>query len=255
MKLVLSIALLIITSFAYGQGRKQRVPSYFGIQVRPLFPAKYIGDKEHTFSTTATDSIQFNSKITQRAGYSFGATVRAGITKLVSIETGINFYQRNFNLSVDLPDSAIYAENDMSFINYGVPINILFYIPLSESFYMNASMGTSLTMKPTRIGVTTKTLGDNEFHHTGIVNNKFGVALNANMGFEYRTKKSGFFYFGGSAQIPMAPIFNLQTIYEHQGYKSAIYGDVNGSYFALDIKYFFPVINNRGAQFQHGPIE
>ena len=255
MKLVLSSALLIITSFSYGQGRRQRVPSYFGIQVRPLFPAKYIGDKEHLFSTTDSDSIQFNSKIMQRAGYSFGATVRAGLTKLVSIETGINFYQRNFNLSVDLPDSAIYAENDMSFINYGVPINILFYIPLSERFYMNASLGASLTMKPTRIGVTTKTIGANEFHHTGIVNSKFGVALNANMGFEYRTKKSGFFYLGGSAQISMAPIFNLQTIYEHEGYKSAVYGDVSGSYFALDIKYFFPVINNKGVQFQHGPIE
>lgn len=254
-KLILTISLLIITSFSYSQGRKQRVPSYFGIQVRPLFPTKYIGQKEHTFSTTDSDSIQFSSKIAQQVGYSFGVTVRAGLTELISIETGINFYQRNFNLNLELPDSAINEKNDISFINYSIPINVLFYIPLSKSFYMNASLGTSLTMKPTRVGVTTKTIGNNEFHHTGIVNSKFGMALNANIGFEYRTKKSGFFYLGSSAQIPIAPIFNLQTTYEHEGYKSSIYGDVSGSYLSLEIKYFFPIINNKGLQFKLGPIE
>ena len=73
--------------------------------------------------------------------------------------------------------------------------------------------------------------------------------------FEYRTKKSGFFYLGGSVQVPMAPIFNLQTTYAHEGYRNSIYGDVSGSYFALDIKYFFPNIRNKGIQFKPGPIE
>lgn len=255
MKLVLTISLLIITSCAFGQGKRGRVPSYFGIQIRPLFPAKYIGEKSHTFNTTSTDSIQFNSTITQRVGYSFGATVRAGLTKLVAIETGINFFQRNFDLSIDVPDSNINAKNDMSFINYGVPVNVLFYIPLTENFYMNASLGASLTFKPTEIGVLTLSSGANEFRSSSITNSKFGVALNANMGFEYRTKKSGFFYLGGSAQIPMAPIFNLRTLYKHEGYESAIYGDVSGSYFAIDIKYFFPIIRKKGVQFKPGPIE
>lgn len=255
MKLVLTISLLLITAFSYGQGRRQRVPSYFGIQVRPLFPAKYIGEKSHNFATTDADSVQFNSTITQRVGYSFGATVRAGLTKLVALETGINFYQRNFNLEIEVPDSNIYVKNDMSFINYGVPINVLFYIPLSENFYMNASLGASLTFKPTEIGVLTTSSGANEFRSSSITNSKFGIALNANMGFEYRTKKSGFFYLGGSAQIPMAPIFNLRTLYKHEGYESALYGDVSGSYFAIDIKYFFPIIRTKGMQFKEGPIE
>ncbi|MCH2230558.1 MAG: PorT family protein [Crocinitomicaceae bacterium] len=255
MKPIITLLLVLFCSSAIGQLKPDRVPSYFGIQIRPLFPAKYVGDKEHTFSTTEADSIQYSSTITQRLGYSFGVTVRAGLTKLIALETGINFSQRNFDLSIDLADSNIHAKNDMSFINYDIPVNVLFYIPLSENFYMNASLGGSLTFKPTEIGVVTKPAGNNEFSSTSITNNKFGVALNANVGFEYRTKKSGFFYLGGSVQVPMAPIFNLQTTYAHEGYRNSIYGDVSGSYFAIDIKYFFPNIRNKGIQFKPGPIE
>lgn len=255
MKSILTLLIILTTSISFGQIKQDRVPSYFGIQIKPLFPAKYVGEKEHTFSTTDADSVQYSSTISQRLGYSFGVCVRAGLTKLVAIETGINFYQRNFDLAIDLADSNIHAKNDMSFINYDIPVNVLFYIPLAEKFYMNASLGGSLTFKPTEIGVVTKPAGNNEFSSSSITNNKFGLALNANIGFEYRTEKSGFFYLGGSVQVPMAPIFNLRTGYAHEGYRNSIFGDVNGSYFALDIKYFFPNIKNKGMQFKPGPIE
>ena len=255
MKITLIISFLIITFFSHSQPGKKNIQSFFGIQIKPILPAKYIGQKNYTFSTNNSDSIQYSSSINQKTGYSFGGTVRAGISKLIAIETGINFYQRNFNLNVDVPDSNIFVQNDISFINYGIPINVIFYIPLSKNIYMNASLGASLTMKPTRVGVTTKSMGSNEFYHTGIVNNKFGIALNGNVGFEYRIKKIGIFYIGGSAQIPIDPIFNLQTLYKHEGYRSYLYGDVNGSYFAIDLKYFLPIINNKGKQFLEGPIE
>ena len=132
MKTLVTLLLLFTCSISFGQIKPDRIPSYFGIQIRPLFPAKYVGDKEHTFSTTDADSVQYSSTITQRLGYSFGVTVRAGLSKLVAIETGINFSQRNFDLAIDLPDSNIHAKNDMSFINYDIPVNVLFYIPLAR---------------------------------------------------------------------------------------------------------------------------
>ena len=106
MKPIITLLLVLFCSSAIGQLKPDRVPSYFGIQIRPLFPAKYVGDKEHTFSTTEADSIQYSSTITQRLGYSFGVTVRAGLTKLIALETGINFSQRNFDYLVELSSEA-----------------------------------------------------------------------------------------------------------------------------------------------------
>jgi hypothetical protein len=142
----------------------------------------------------------------------------------------------------------------MRFISYDIPANVLVYIQLSKSLYMNASMGFSLVFKPTSIGVLTAPGSYHSFRHTGRVNRKGGLDLQASMGFEYRTEKKGFFYFGGSARVPLKPLFDLIATYKYQGYSNTIYAQIDGSFLSLDIKYFLPTIKNRGPQFQRGPI-
>lgn len=248
------VFLLLTVSFVgMTQGatrKKERFPSYFGLQIRPIFPTNFIGEP-----TTLLVKDEFTSTLTQKMGYSFGGTVRAGLTKLIALETGINFTQRNFDVSMSIPDSGVSAVNDISFIAYDIPINGLIYIQLSEQFYMNASLGFTATFKPTDVGILTLPGGSHSFTHTGRVNSKAGFDLNANFGFEYRTEKSGFFYIGGSARVPFSPLFTVIAQYKNQGYKNTIYGTVDGSYLALDFKYFFPNIKKRGVQFQKGPIE
>jgi hypothetical protein len=234
----------------YGQEAKARFPSYFGIQVKPVFPTKFIGDPTQAFSLDG-----FETTISQRMGYSFGGTVRAGLTKLIALETGINFTQRNFNLTMGVPDSNSYAEDQMSFIEYDIPLNALFYIQLSKKFYMNASLGTAITFKPTDVGVFNQPGGHHRYTHTGLTRKKVGLDLNANIGFEFRTKKAGFFYLGGSGRVPFAPLFDLVADWEYQGNGTRIVGEVDGSFLAIDFKYFFPQINNKGPQFLNGPIE
>lgn len=229
--------------------KKEKFPSYFGLQFRPIFPTNFIGSPE-----TILTKNEFTTTLTQKIGYSFGGTIRAGLTKLIAFETGINFTQRNFDITMAVPDSNVFATNDMSFISYDIPLNGLIYVQLSEKFYMNASMGIALTFKPTDIGVQTLPGSHHSFTHTGRVYRKFGLDLNANFGFEYRTEKSGFFYFGGSVRVPLKPVFDIIAQYKYQGYKNTIYGTVDGSYLALDFKYFFPNISNKGGQFQRGPI-
>jgi hypothetical protein len=235
--------------FDQEQEKKERFPSYFGIQVRTLFPTQFIGQ-----STLTLSQNEFSTTIEQRLGYSFGGTIRAGLTKLLALETGINYTQREFNISMEVPDSSIYAENHLTFISYDIPINGLVYIQMGRQIFMNASLGLALTFKPTNVGILTKPGGSNLFYHTGFVNRKAGFDINANIGFEYRTKKSGFFYIGGSGRVPLAPLFQMIAQYKYQGYKNTVKGNVDGSYLSIDVKYFFPNIRNRGVQFTQGPI-
>lgn len=251
-KILLPIFLLILTFVSIGQTtsrKKERFPSYFGIQVRPVFPTRFIGESSSTFSQDG-----FSTTISQKLGYSFGGTVRAGLTKLIAFETGINFTQRNFDIEMSVADSNVYATNDISFIQYDIPLNALIYVQLSEQFFMNASLGVALNFKPTDVGVLTLPGGSFSFTHTGRVNSFATVDLNANFGFEYRTEKSGFFYIGGSARVPFSPLFTLVSQYKYEGYKTTIYGDVDGSFLSVDFKYFFPNISKKGPQFQRGPI-
>ena len=254
MKIFLLIFVSFITFGVSAQEKKERVPSYFGLQVRPVFPTRFIGNPELKIEQTDPESVYITTTLSQKIGYSFGATVRAGLTKLIALETGINFTQRNFDIEMAVPDSSISGTNDLSFISYDIPINALFYIRLADKWYMNASLGVAINFAPTHVGVQTNPVGIHYFTHTGILQNKVGFDLNANVGFEFRTEKSGFFYLGGSGRVPFAPIFTLATNYRFQGYNSSIYGDVDGSFLSIDFKYFFPNIKNKGTQFQHGPI-
>ncbi len=236
---------------------KAKVPSYFGIRLSPIFPTQFIGERTLTMQQDVNDPFKLSTTITQKMGFSFGGTVRAGLTKLLAIETGLNFTQRNFDLSMELPDSLIRATNTLEFIQYDLPVNALFYIQLSNEWFMDASLGIAGTFSPTHVGTVTVPEKKQEFRHTGIVQSKFGLDLNANLGFEFRTKKNGFFYLGGSARVPFQPLFNLYLEYNYTGsaVNKVLNGEVDGSYLAIEFKYFFPNIKNKGPQFQKGPIE
>ena len=250
MKFYLILLLSLSTSAAFAQTAKVKPPSYFGLQVRPVFPTNFIGTKEMSLSVNG-----FNTTITQKMGYSFGGTVRVGLTKLVAFETGINFTERNFDIDISVPDSNVALTDDLSFIEYDVPVNILFYVQLADKWYMNASLGLALTFKPTHVGVYNSLGGFHTFTHTGLIRGKVGADANANFGFEYRTEKKGFFYIGGSARVPFAPLFDLLAQYKWQGIISNAYGEVDGSFISIDFKYFFPNIKNKGPQFIDGPIQ
>jgi len=254
MRSFLIIIVTIVSVAATAQVKRTKVASYFGFQVRPVFPTRFIGDPQLNLATSATDTISFTTTFTQKIGYSFGGTVRAGITKLIAIETGINFTQRNFDIEMSVPDSNIYATNDLSFITYDIPVNALFYIRLAEKWYMNASLGASLTFKPTDVAVTTSTGTPSSFIHAGFIRSKASFNLNANIGFEFRTEKSGFFYLGGSGTVPFSPLFDLGVLYKYDGVERNLSGEVDGSFLSIDFKYFFPNIRNKGVQFQEGPI-
>jgi hypothetical protein len=246
------LALLFILVSLNVCGQSIKVPSYFGIHYRTVFPNNFVGSKSITLLNQ-----EFTSTCLQKTGYSIGATVRAGITKLIAFETGINLIHRNFNLNMSVADSNQFAERDLSFLSYDIPLNCLIYIKLNKSWYANASLGIAASYKPSTIGGVNNTGGNHSFIHTGYVDykKKFTADFNGNIGFEFRSKKSGFFYLGGSVQIPLAPLFILAGMYKYEGYELVSLANVNGAFLSLDLKFFFPNTKSNGSTFRPGPIE
>ena len=106
-----------ISMMSYSQSN--RVPSYFGIQYQSVIPNDLIGQTS-LFMTNES----FNSSIQQRLGYSMGATVRFGITDLIAFESGINFTKRNFDITMEVPDSNLVVSDQPSFIEYNIPLKM-----------------------------------------------------------------------------------------------------------------------------------
>jgi hypothetical protein len=87
------------------------------------------------------------------------------------------------------------------------------------------------------------------------INDKLGFDLRASVGFEFRDKKAGVFYLGGTAFIQLQPAFTLLSRYQFVNFKQAAVGPVNASGFGLDFKYFIPYERSGRLIFQQGPIE
>lgn len=252
MKFRLAVLFLLFIQVSFSQTVKEKIPTYFGFQIKPIFPGVFIG------TTTFDSNVDgFNTTLRQATGYSFGGVVRVGLTKLIALETGINMTQRNYFLDYSIPDSNLYMNSRLRYLTYDVPVSALFYIRLAERAYMNVSVGTAISYNPTVVGVKNTEGKYHEFNQWAIGKKVLGEAI-GNIGFEYRTQKAGTFYLGAAARIPFEPLFYLKSSYKNQGFQietdAENQGRVDGSYIALEIKYFFPLIKIKGSPIKT-PIE
>ena len=113
-KIILTVLLFAPILLWSQLGNSRRVPSYFGVYGKAVIPGCLTGS---SILTVSKDGI--SNTLTQELGYSFGASVRAGITKLIALETGINFTQRNFNINIsslikDIIKSILYYNKDIN---------------------------------------------------------------------------------------------------------------------------------------------
>lgn len=252
MRIIFTAIFLFLFSAVFSQMPKEKIPSYFGFQVKPIFPGVFIG------TTSFESNVEgFNTTFSQSMGYSFGGIVRVGITKLIAIETGINLTQRIYKFDSSIPDSGIYVNSRIRYLTYDIPLSALFYIRLADKIYMNVSVGAALSYNPTVAGVKIMPEGYHDIRQIALGKKVVGEAI-GNIGFEYRTPKSGIFYLGAAARVPFAPLFYLKSEYRYQGFyletDAQNQGRVDGSYIALEIKYFFPIIKSKGSPIKT-PIE
>ena len=209
----------------------------FGLTVKPIVPSNYFRTGKIEFSENNIDYT-----VLQKSGFSFGAIVRHNFSKLIAIETGIQYAKRNFEYTLTDIDSGYSGENDFTYIGYELPINLLTFIQLGQKTYMNAALGVSFDIYPS--DVYTYDRQDTFYQQYGARPVLFNAGLNANIGTEYRTSKSGIIYLGLAYHRSFSPIMNnIIEYYREQDFNrvptSTGRSDIQGDYLTIDLRYYF----------------
>lgn len=230
----ISITLTLSITNLTAQSFQTKPENYFGLHVKPLIPLGLVGDKSFVIK-----SDNFKTTISPLFGYSYGALVRIGLSELLAIETGINYTKRNYKSSYSLPDSNIYTHDEVSYVSFDMPINFLVYIKMSKKIFMNVGVGASLNYNPSSIFSGINPEGEHLFLFKGQRSSLFNFNTNADIGVEYRTQDFGTLYLGMSGYIPFSSTLEITSVYRNGTYETFAKGEIKGSTFALNLKYFF----------------
>jgi len=230
-KLILSILLLSSTILV-----SQESKTTFGLQYKPIIPVSFFNS-----SNIFESSGAYNFKMNPKYSNSFGMVIRHKINNTFSIESGLNYTQRNFKLSVT--NSMINLDDFTTFgmRSYEIPIQFLTYVRASEHWYLNVSFGISHNVLASGIfsyGEETEDYFQNTFRKNGGYR-----ALLANIGMEYRTEEKGHYYFGASLHRPwkaigkIYPEFKNDISHFNDDQKFSL--DMLGNFVTIDFRYFF----------------
>ena len=212
-----------------------------GFQFKPLFSSKFFntGPQELSWEAKYYDTIpqliyQDSAffKISPESGYCLGMVIRAGLSETWSLETGINFVRRNYQL--DMSDSTGSESTNFKLVSYQIPFQALVFIQLSDEVFMDVSMGVAADFYPSDIA----TYGD-RFIHSSSRLSWLSSSLLANIGWEYRTPESGYFYLGASYNRPFNNIMRSFFKRPTNDYGPEEYIDLKGNYLTVDLRYFF----------------
>lgn len=202
----------------------------FGIQAKPVIPFRFFDP------LTTVERPHVKGEIELDGGFAFGMNVRVGITKALSLETGIGQIQRRYRFSL-VNDTSGYADGDkVRYVGYEVPITGLVYIRLGEYTWMNAALGFSMDMYPSDVQRDIEQGRIYMFRRKWL---QFGVI--GNMGVEYRTPKSGTFYLGATFHRPFNDMATADLTYYAPGsfFPYPMRTVLDGSYLTADLRYYF----------------
>lgn len=250
---ILVLLLFVGVTSAFAQSHRQKAKNYFGIQFKPMIPLGLVGDKPFTIRQD-----DFETEISPLFGYSYGAAIRIGMTEFLSIETGVNYTKRRYRAEYNVLDSNLTATDDIGYVSFDIPLNLLVYVKLGNQLYMNVSGGASMNFNPSNIRshITPDQFKKDVFILEGRRYNFFDFHANAEVGFEYRTDRSGAFYLGMAGRVPFGKVLRIATEYRYDTHSQVAYGDITGATFSLHLKYFFPLsTSSNTAHTQRGPIE
>lgn len=203
-----------------------------GVMVKPVVPFTYF-DKD---AAAEIEHARFG--ISLEGGFAFGMNVRVGLNNTISLETGLGQIQRRFSYSVD-NDTSGYAETArIRYTGYELPVMGLVFIRLGERTWMNTALGASLDFYPSDVEGLIEEGSIYIFRRNWAQGSIIG-----NLGFEYRSAKSGIFYLGATYHRPFNDLALADISYIYYGPPSR--SDFTerlplaGSYLTVDLRYYF----------------
>ena len=218
--------LLLLIAFTANVWAQERVTTV-GICYRPIFPVAFLGTGPETVSDLGVSVTTELNK-----GFSGGMMIRRGFSDLLAGEIGINYVNRKYGFSIT--DSAFNGKGNFSLVGYEIPISLLVFIKLGEQVYMNASMGTGIDAFASSVRTSTDT-----YNQVAIKKYVAIPSLNANLGWEYRTEKSGIIYLGATYHRPLSDIYSSYVNYRNNGKDLVFSNQLSGTYLTVDLRYYF----------------
>jgi len=229
-KAIFAIVLAMFFLKAFGQ--KGVITA--GIQVKPVLPMTL-------FNASNVQIIEdiYTANIDSKTGVGYGGLIRVGITDRLSLETGLHYVRRNYRMRMDIEGSSNFDEGNFSYINFELPVQLMVFVRVSEQLYMNTALGFGVNMWPSSI----RSLGvRNRLVHDSLIANRVNFSFLGNMGLEFRTENSGFYYVGVSLNNPLGFITRA-TILDYRddvfGHRVRMITRLNGEFFTLDFRYLF----------------
>jgi hypothetical protein len=208
-----------------------------GLQFKPMVPMKFIIEEPEVQTAD-----EFSSEVAPRFGMSMGMVIRRGLNKMWSLESGINFVQRNFEMTTNHTFMPEKRTMNYRMISYEIPLQALVYVKLTDELYMNASGGVAFNFYPSNIETFDNERIDTtafDFHAKTIRHSWLQFSLLANYGFEYRTKDKGYFYLGVSYSRPFTSIATSVLSAQYNRDPARMDHPLKGDYLTLDLRYFF----------------
>ena len=230
------IIFILFFYFAFN-ANSQNSKTTFGIQYKPIIPAEYFNAADLSKS-----SASYNFSLNPKYSNSFGMVIRRQINKTFSVESGLNYTQRNFKLSIT--NSAINLSDFTTFgmRSYELPLQFLTYVRASENWHLNIAFGISHNVLASDIFSYGEEQNYFYFQNTYRKNGGYSALL-ANLGMEYRTESKGHYYFGASLHKAWKAIGRIYPEYDDKtnifNEDKEFFFDMLGNFVTIDFRYFF----------------
>lgn len=210
----------------------------FGIQYKPIIPSEYF-NSNYIEKTSGDYTFNLNPKYSN----SFGMIIRHKINNIFSIESALNYTQRNYNLTLENKTIKFKDFTSFGMRSYEIPLQLLTYVRVSESWYLNVAFGMSHNVLASDI----YSYGATEKYFQKTYRKDGGYrALLANIGVEYRTKKKRSYYIGTSLHRPWEEISRTYPEYNDgnntfndTNFENKSFLEVSGNFITIDFRFFF----------------
>lgn len=231
MNKLLGAILIALCSVHYSVGQGSTI---FGMQYRPIIPNEIFNGESFDMSNEEVEA-----SVSNKFSHTFGMVIRHNFTDNWSLETGINQLRRNIWIDALHYASEKTSRFDLGMLTYELPVQAMYFVQLGSEIYMNASAGMSVNFFPSEHSKVSP--GEGVFRAQSARKSWAGLSVLANVGWEYRTDNSGYFYLGASLHRPINNVSQIQVAYRLDGqpYLEA-FEWYRGNFMSLDIRYYFP---------------
>jgi len=219
----------------------QETKTTFGLQYKPIIPSKYFNS-----SHINKKFGEYTTNLTPKYSNVFGMIVRQKINKTFSIESSLNYTQKNYTLTINNSTDKIYDFTNFGLRSYEIPMQLLTYVRILNVWYINVAFGISHNVLASDVlsyGNNTNFFFQNTYRKNGGY-----TALLTNFGVEYRTKEKGSFYVGTSLHRPWGEIGRVYPEYTDEennfngfnNFNDKLFLELTGNFITIDFRYFFP---------------